>query len=42
MAMVIDPHFSKPDPAIFQKKVVRQFEEKLRRYQVNNEVVIQE
>jgi hypothetical protein len=40
MAMVIDPHFSKPDPAIFQEKIVQQFEEKLRIYKVNSEVVI--
>lgn len=29
MGMVADKHFSKPDPANFQQKVVRQFEEKL-------------
>ena len=29
MAMITDPHFSKPDPENFQYKIVRQFEEKL-------------
>jgi predicted nucleotidyltransferase len=29
MGMVADTHFSKPDPANFQQKVVRQFEEKM-------------
>jgi hypothetical protein len=42
MAMIIDPHFSKPDPKIFQEKIVRQFEEKLSIYEVNKEEVIKE
>jgi hypothetical protein len=29
MAMVTDPHFSKPDPKNLQDKILHQFEEKL-------------
>jgi hypothetical protein len=42
MAMIIDPHFSKPDPEIFQAKIVEQFEEKLSFYEINKEEIIKE
>jgi predicted nucleotidyltransferase len=32
MGMVADKHFSKPDPANFQQKVVRQFEERIAQF----------
>lgn len=32
MGMVADKHFSKPDPANFQQKVVRQFDEKMAQF----------
>jgi hypothetical protein len=30
MAMITDPHFCKPDPEIFQSKVLQQYEYKVR------------